>query len=57
MIPKEVLDADMYYFNLLTNHGEVNIDMIKKIEEIYIGTESIVSQYKSILYHCLMNSL
>ena len=38
MIPKDVLDANMDYVNLLKNRGEVNFDMILKIEMTYIGT-------------------
>ena len=32
MIPKDVLDANTDYVRLLTNHGENNLNMIKKIK-------------------------
>ena len=35
MIPKDILDANMDYVNLLTNHGIMNLNMIKKLREIY----------------------
>ena len=37
MITKDVLDVNADYVNLLTNYGEVNLDMIIKFEETYIG--------------------
>ena len=37
MIPKDVLDANTDYFNLLTNHGKINLNMITKFEKTCIG--------------------
>ena len=54
MILKDVLDANTDNINLLTNHGEVNIDMITKSEETYIGKESRAAKDSNMLYHCLM---
>ena len=39
MIPRDVSDANTDYVNLLTNHGEINLNMITKFEETYIGKE------------------
>ena len=36
MIPKDVLDKNTDYVNLLTNHGKFNLNMIKKsLRDIY----------------------
>ena len=32
MIPKDALDANTDDLKLLTNHGEINLDMIKKVK-------------------------
>ena len=37
MIPKDVSDANTDCVNLIMNHGEININMIAKFEETYIG--------------------
>ena len=50
-------DANMDYVNLLTNHSEINLNMIKIYKETYIGKESRSAQDTNMLYHCLMNSL
>ena len=57
MILKDILDADTDYVNLLTNHDEVNLDMIKIIEQTYIRTETRAANDTNILYHCLINFL
>ena len=44
MILKEVLDLNTDYFNLLTNHAEINLNMITKFEETYIIKESRAAQ-------------
>ena len=57
MIPKDVSDMNTDYVNLITNHDEINLNMITNSEEIYIGNELREAQGTNILYHCLMNSL
>ena len=57
MIPKDVSDANMDCVNLLTNHCEINLNMITKFEETYIGKELRSAQDKNMLYHFLMNSV
>ena len=44
LIPKDALDVNMNYLNLLTNHGEINLNMITKFEDTYIkkGTKSSI---------------
>ena len=57
IILKYMSDANMDYVNLLTNHSEINLNMIKIYKETYIGKESRSAQDTNMLYHCLMNSL
>ena len=57
MIPKDILDASMNFFNLLTNHDEINFNMITNFEETYIRNKSRAEQDKNMLYPFLMNSL
>ena len=51
MIPKDISDANTDYVNLITNHGEINLNVIEKIEEKYIGKESRAAQDTNMLYH------
>ena len=39
VIPKDSSDANKDYVNLLTNNGEINLNMITKFEETFIGKE------------------
>ena len=57
MILKDVLDANTDYLNLLTNHGEINLNKITKFEETYVRKESRAAHDATMLYHCLMNSV
>ena len=56
MIQIEILNANTDFVNLLTNNGEVILDVITKFEETYIRTESRPSKNTNVLYNCLMNS-
>ena len=55
MIPKHVSDANIDYVNLLTNHGEINLNMLTKFEETCIRKELRSAQGTNMLYHCPMN--
>ena len=57
MILKNVSDANTDYVNLLTNHGEINLNMITKFEETYLGKELRSAQDTNMMYHCPINSL
>ena len=57
MIPKDLSDVNTDYVKLLTNNGEINLDMIKNVEETYIGKESRAAQDTNMLYRCLMDFL
>ena len=57
MILKDVSDASTDYGNLITNHGKINLNMIKQFEVSYIRKESMATQDKNMLYPFLMNSL
>ena len=57
MIKKYMSDANTDYVNILTNHSEMNINMITKFEQTHIGKESRSEQDTNILYHCLINSI
>ena len=45
------------YTNLLTNHGELDIEDVLKFEESYINTPTRAAQDTNMLYHCLIGSL
>ena len=51
MILKDVLDANTDSIKLLTNHGEINLDMISKFDETYIGKKLRSAQDTNMLYH------
>ena len=57
MIPKDFLDANTDYVNLLMNHGEINIITITKIKYTYIRKESRIAKVTNMLYCCLINLL
>ena len=47
MIPKDVLDKNTDYVNLLTNHGKFNLNMIKKsLRDIYQKGIKSSTRYK-----------
>ena len=49
--------ATTKYKNLLTNHGELDLEDVLKFKESYINTSTRAAQEKNMLYHCLIGSL
>ena len=57
MIPEDPSDPNTDYKNLLTNHGEITLEQIRRFEASYIMTSMQAAQDTSMLYLCLMSSL
>ena len=57
MIPEDPTDPSTVYKNLLTNHGEITLEQVRRFEESYIMTATRAAQDTSMLYQCLMASL
>ena len=45
------------YTNLLTNHGELDLEDVLRFEESYINSPTRAAQETNMLYHCLIGSL
>ena len=56
-IPPEVNEPHDNLVNLLTNHGEISLDQIRKFVSTYIGGQNRASQDSRAMYVCLTNSL
>ena len=57
MIPKDVSNVNADYVIIVIDHGEINLNTIKKFEETFMGKELRIAQKTNMVYHCLMNSL
>ena len=55
-IPEDPIKTTKYT-NLLTNHGELNLEDVLKFEESYINTPTPAAQDTNMLYHCLIGLL
>ena len=51
------VNANPDSWNLLENHGQIELDLLKKQAPLYLGTETRRAQDDMMLYKCLFNSL
>ena len=45
------------YMNLLTNHGELDLEDVLRFEKSYINLTAGAAQDTNMIYHCLIVSL
>ena len=57
MIPEDPTNLSTVYKNLITNHGELMLEQVRRFEEYYTNYPSKDAQDVGMLYSCLMASL
>ena len=57
MIPEDPANVSTVYRNLITNHGEITLERVRRFEEYYTNDPSRAAQDAGMLYSCLMASL
>ncbi len=56
-IPENLVDADPDKYSILTEYGQLTMEMIREYEETYIDTAGRYAQNTHMLYQCLMRSI
>ena len=57
MIPEDPTNVSTVYKNLITNHGEITLERVPRLEEYYTNEPSRSAQDAGMLYSCLLASL
>ena len=57
MIPEDPENISTVYRNMITNHGEIMLERVRRFKEYYTNDPSRAAQDAGMLYSCLMESM